>query len=326
MRRRDFITLLGCASASWPLLAREQQPVRIGFLSSRSPDESESVVSAFRKGLFSVGYIEGRNTTIEFRWAEGQYDKLPTLAMELIDRRVDIIAATGDIVSARAAKSTTSSIPVVFVIGGDPVRLGLVASLNRPEGNLTGVSLVSSGLGAKRVGLLHELVPNAALISLLLNPNNPNAALERQDVELAAKTLGLRISVELAGTIEDFELAFAAMVQQRAGGLIVATDPFFLSRRDQLVALAARHGIPTIYQFREFSTSGGLISYGTNITGAYRKAGEYVGWVLNGEKQVHDLPIFQQTSLELVINLKAARMLGLNIPATLVVFADEVIE
>jgi len=173
---------------------------------------------------------------------------------------------------------------------------------------------------------LHELVPNAALISLLLNPNNPNAALERQDVELAAKTLGLRISVELAGTIEDFELAFAAMVQQRAGGLIVATDPFFLSRRDQLVALAARHGIPTIYQFREFSTSGGLISYGTNITGAYRKAGEYVGWVLNGEKQVHDLPIFQQTSLELVINLKAARMLGLNIPATLVVFADEVIE
>jgi putative ABC transport system substrate-binding protein len=201
-----------------------------------------------------------------------------------------------------------------------------VASLNRPDGNLTGVSLVSSGLGAKRVGLLHELVPTAALVSLLLNPNNPNAALERHDVELATSTLGLRISVQAAATIEDFEPAFAAMVRQRAGGLIVATDPFLLSRRGQLVALAARHGIPTIYQFREFSISGGLISYGTNITGAYRKAGEYAGLILSGEKQVHDLPIFQQTTLELVINMKAARALGLNIPASLVVFADELIE
>jgi putative tryptophan/tyrosine transport system substrate-binding protein len=326
MRRRDFITLLGCASASWPLLAREQQQAKIGFLSSRSPDESESVLSAFRKGLFSAGYIEGRNATVEFRWAHGQYDKLPALAMELVDRRVDIVAATGDIVSARAAKSATSDIPVVFVIGGDPVGLGLVGSLNRPDGNLTGVSLISSGLGAKRVGLLHELVPNAALISLLLNPNNPNAALERNDVELATRRLGLRISVEAAATIEDFEPAFAAMVQQRAGGLIVATDPFLLGRRDQLVALAARHGIPTIYQFREFSISGGLLSYGTNINGAYREAGEYAGWILSGEKQVNDLPIFQQTTLELVINMKAAKALGLNIPSSLVVFADELIE
>jgi putative ABC transport system substrate-binding protein len=326
MKRRDFITLLGCASASWPLLARGQPPAKIGFLSSRSPDESESVVAAFRKGLFSTGYIEGRNATLQFRWAHGQYGRLAALATELVDSRVDIIAATGDIVSARAAKSATNNIPVVFVIGGDPVRLGLVASLNRPNGNLTGVSLVSSGLGAKRVGLLHELVPNAAMVSLLINPNNPNAVLEQHDVELAAKTLGLRSSVEVAGTTEDFEPAFAAMIQQHAGGLIVATDPFLLSRRDQLVALAAHYGVPAIYQFREFSMSGGLISYGTNISGAYRKAGEYVGWVLSGEKQVNDLPIFQQTTLELVINLKAARALGLTIPASLVVFADELIE
>ena len=326
MRRRDFITLFVCAAASQPLLARAQQPARIGFLSSRSPKESESVVSAFRKGLFSAGYIEGRNTTVEFRWADGQYDRLPALARELVDDRVDIIAATGDVVSARAAKSTTSEIPIVFVIGGDPVHLGLVASLNRPDGNLTGVSLVSSGLGAKRLELLHELVPNAALISLLLNPDNPNSAPERQDIELAARTLGLRISVELARNVEDFEPAFAAMVTQRAGGLIIGTDPFLLSRRDQLVALTARYGVPTIYQFREFSMSGGLMSYGTNITGAYHKAGEYVGWILSGEKQLHDLPIFQQTTLELIVNLKAARTLGLNIPPALLVFADEVIE
>jgi putative ABC transport system substrate-binding protein len=284
------------------------------------------VVSAFRKGLFSAGYIESRNITAEFRWAEGQYNRLPALARELVDSRVDIIAATGDIVSARAAKSTTSEIPIVFVVGGDPVRLELVASLNRPEGNLTGVSVVSSGLGAKRLELLHELVPNAALVSLLLNPDNPNSAPERQDIELAARTLGLRISVELARNVEDFEPAFAAMVQQRAGGLIIGTDPFLLSRRDQLVALTARYGVPTIYQFREFSMSGGLMSYGTDITGAYRKAGEYVGWILSGEKRLHDLPIFQQTTLELIVNLKAARTLGLNIPAALLVFADEVIE
>jgi len=326
MLRRDFITLLGCASASWPLVASAHRTARIGFLSSRSPNESESVVSAFRKGLFSAGYVEGRNATVEFRWANGQYDKLRALTMQLVEQRVDIIAATGDIVSARAAKSATSDMPIVFVIGGDPVRLGLVASLNRPDGNLTGVSLVSSGLGAKRVGLLHELVPDAALVSLLLNPNNPNAALERRDVEVAARTLGLRVSVEAAATIEQLEPAFVAMVQQGAGGLIVATDPFLLSRRDQLVVLAASHGLPTIYQFREFSMSGGLISYGTNITGAYRKAGEYVGWVLSGEKKIHELPIFQQTTLELVINLKTARTLGVNIPASLVVFADELIE
>jgi len=320
------MAMLGCSSASWPLQARERQQPRIGFLSSRSPDESESVVSAFRKGLFSGGYIEGRNAAVEFRWAHGQYDQLASLAVELVDRHVDIIAATGDIVSACAAKSATSDIPVVFVVGGDPVRLGLVASLNRPNGNLTGVSLVSSELGAKRLGLLHELVPNAESVSLLLNPNNPSAALERRDVELAAKTLGLGISIEAAGAIEDLEPAFAAMARRRASGLIVATDPFLLSQRDRVVALAARHAIPAIYQFREFAVGGGLISYGTNISGAYRKVGEYVGWILNGEKQVRDLPVFQQTTLELVINLKTAKTLGINVPANLIVFADETIE
>jgi putative tryptophan/tyrosine transport system substrate-binding protein len=330
MQRREFLKILGGTAVApatlWPLVTRAQQPVTvIGFLSSRSPTESASVVAAFRQGLQERGYIDGQNAKIEFRWAEGQYDQLPMLASELVARQVALIAATGDAVSALAAKGATATIPIVFVIGGDPVRFNLVASINRPGGNITGVSLISSGLGAKRLGLLHDLVPNAAVIGLLINPDNPNAGPEQKDVQEAAHTIGQQIYVVKAKNDLDFEPAFAALVQQRTGGLIVATDPFLLSKREQLVALAARHAIPTMYQFREFATAGGLVSYGTNITGAYHQAGEYAGRVLKGEKAA-DLPVFQQTKLELIINNKTAKSLGLTVPPALLVFADEVIE
>jgi putative ABC transport system substrate-binding protein len=327
MHRREFVTLLSGAVAASPLAARAQQPAMpvIGFLSSRSPTESASVVAAFRQGLMETGYIEGQNVAIEFRWADGQYDRLPALAVDLVGRQVTVIAATGDAVSALAAQRATTAIPTVFVIGGDPTRFGLVSSFNRPSGNITGVSLVSSGLGAKRLGLLQELVPNAAVIGLLVNPENPNAEPEQKDVEQASRTLGKEIFVVSTSNEGEFETAFSTLIKQRAGGLLVATDPFLLSRREHLVALAARHAIPTMYQFREFAMAGGLVSYGTNIIGAYRQAGEYAGRILKGEKPVN-LPVFQQTTLELVINLKTAKALGLSIPATLLVFADEVIE
>jgi putative ABC transport system substrate-binding protein len=328
MRRRELIALLGGAAVVWPITAHSQQRAKpvIGFLSSRSPAESESVVAAFRQGLKENGYAEDENIAIEYLWADGQYERLPNLAKDLVARQVQLIAATGDAVSALAAKAATTSIPIVFVIGGDPVHFGLVASINRPGGNLTGVSLVSSGLGAKRLGLLNELIPNAAVLGLLLNPENPNAEPEQQDVQQAAITLGKRIVVVNASTESNFAPAFATLAEEKAGGLIVATDPFLLSRRDQIVALAARHSIPTMYQFRQFAISGGLMSYGTDIIGAYRKAGEYSGLILKGEKLVQDLPVFQQTKLELVINLTTAKKLGLSIPSTLLVFADQVIE
>jgi putative ABC transport system substrate-binding protein len=325
MRRRDFISLVGGATVSWPFAAQAQLVPVVGFLSSRSPAESASVVAAFRQGLGERGIFDGQNTNIEFRWAEGQYDRLPRLASELVSRHVSLIAATGDAVSALAAKGATATIPIVFVIGGDPVRFDLVASMNRPGGNITGVSLISSALGAKRLGLMYDLVPNAAVVGLLVNPDNPNAEPERKDVQEAALTMGQKIYTVTAKTERELEPAFANLIEQRVGGLLVATDPFLLSQREQLVALSSRHMIPTMYQFREFATSGGLMSYGTNITGAYRQAGLYSGQILKGEKPA-DLPVFQQTKLELVINLKAAKALGLKVPNTLLVFADEVLE
>jgi putative ABC transport system substrate-binding protein len=323
MRRREFFIVIGGAAITWPLAARSQTtPQIIGLLSSRSPNESASVVAAFREGLSERGVFDGQNAKLEFRWAEGQYDRLPALASELVDRGVALIAATGDAVSALAAKAATATIPIVFVIGGDPVRFDLVESMNRPGGNITGVSLISSALGAKRLGLMYDLVPNAAVVGLLVNPDNPNA---EKDVQEAALTIGQKIHVVTAKNERELEPAFANLIDQRVGGLLVATDPFLLSQREQLVALSARHMIPTMYQFREFATAGGLMSYGTNISGAYRQAGLYSGQILKGEKPA-DLPIFQQTKLELVINLKAAKALGLRVPNTLLVFADEVLE
>jgi putative ABC transport system substrate-binding protein len=326
VKRRKFLGVLAGFAVGWPHHLRAQQRATVGFLSSRSPIESESALTAFRQGLKDNGYAEGENIIIEYRWADGQYERLPNLAKELVSRQVALIAATGDAVSALAAKAATTLIPIVFVIGGDPVRFGLVTSINRPGGNLTGVSLVSSGLGAKRLGLLNELIPNAAVLGLLLNPENPNAEPEQQDVWQAAVTLGKHIVIVNARTESDFAPAFATLAEEKAGGLIVATDPFLLTRRNEIVALAARHAIPTMYQFRQFAISGGLMSYGTDIIGAYRKAGEYSGLILKGDKLVQDLPVFQQTKLELVINLKTAKVLGLNIPTNLLVFADEVIE
>jgi len=327
MKRREFISLLGGATVAWPLAARAQQSVLpvIGFLSSRSPSESASVVAAFRQGLKEAGSIEGQNVAIEFRWAEGQYDRLPALATELVGRQVAVIAAVGDVVSALAAKGAAPTIPIVFVIGGDPVRFGLVTSINRPGGNITGVSLISPAIGSKRLELLHKLVPNAAVIGLLMYPDSPHAEPERKDVEEAGRAIGQQIVVVNASSERDFDAAFATLVQQRAGGLLVAGDPFLLIRRDQLVALADRYALPTMYQYHEFATAGGLMSYGTNIAGAYHQAGAYTGRILKGAKPA-DLPIFQQTDLELVINLKTAKALGLAIPPSLLVLADEVIE
>jgi putative tryptophan/tyrosine transport system substrate-binding protein len=323
--RRKFIAALGSTAVAWPLRARAQQPPVVGSLSSRSPGESASVVAAFRQGLKETGSIEGQNVAIEFRWAEGQYDRLSALATELVRRQVAVIVAVGDIPSALAAKGAAPTIPIIFVIAGDPVRFGLVASINRPGGNITGVSLIDSATGSKRLELLHKLVPNAAVIGLLMYTDNPHAEPERKDVEEAGRTIGQQIVVVKASSERDFDAAFATFVQQRAGGLLVGADPFLLSRRDQLVALADRHAIPTMYQFREFATAGGLMSYGTNIAGAYHQAGEYAGRILKGAKPA-DLPIFQQTNLELVINLKTAKTLGLTIPPSLLVLADEVIE
>jgi putative ABC transport system substrate-binding protein len=325
--RREFISAFAGATIAWPLAARAQQsamPV-IGFLSSRSPTESASVVAAFRQGLQENGYIDGQNAKIEFRWADGHYDRLPILASELVTRQVALIAATGDVLSPLAAKGATSTLPIVFVIGGDPVRFNLVASFNRPGGNITGVSLITDALGAKRLGLLQDLVPNAAVIGLLVNPDNPNAESVRKDVQEAAHITGQQIYVVNATNERDFEPAFAALVQQRAGGLLLASDPFFLGQREQLVALSARHSIPTIYEFREFATAGGLMSYGANIAAAYRQAGVYIGRILRGEKPA-DLPVVQPTKFDFVINLKTVKVLSLTIPAGVLAIADEVIE
>ena len=326
MRRRELIVLLGGWAAARPLAARAQlkaMPV-IGFLSSRSPAESAPLVAAFRQGLSETGYVEGQNVAIEYRWAEGSYDRLPALAADLVGRKVDLIATSGGPLSALAAKNTTSTIPIVFVTG-DPVEDGLVASLARPGGNLTGVSIMVIELTPKRFELLFELIPQARAIALLVNPNSPEAEPEIQDVQEAARAKGVRVPILKAAAEAEIDAAFASLVQQRAGALVVGADPFFNTRRDQLVALAARYAIPTIYYAREFAASGGLISYGASLTATYRQVGIYAGRSLKGEKPA-DLPVQQPTKFELVINAKTAKALGLTVPQLLLAQADEVIE
>ena len=331
MNRREFITLIGGAAAApsmfWPRLASAEQatmPV-IGFLSSRSPAESSHLVAAFRAGLQAGGYVEGQNVAIEYRWAEGQYDRLPALAVDLVRRGVAVLATTGGEPSALAAKAATSTIPIVFTVGGDPVKIGLVASLNRPGGNATGVSLLTTVPEAKRLGLLYELVPNAALIGVLINPNYQGAEAQSREVQDAARAIDRRIEIATAGNDRQLEAAFGTLVQQHADALLVGADPFFGTRRDRIIALAAQFKLPAMYQFRDYPVAGGLMSYGINITDGYRQVGVYTGQVLKGAKPA-DLPIHQSIKFEFIINLKSAKALGLQIPDKLIALADEVIE
>jgi putative ABC transport system substrate-binding protein len=326
MTRREFITLLAGAAAAWPLAARAQQTMVVaGFLSPGLPEPSSFLVAAFREGLKEASYIEGKNVTIEYRWARGQYDQLQTLAVDLVRQNVAVIAATGGTISAQAAKAATSTIPIIFNVGDDPIKSGLVASFNRPGGNITGVNTMSPALETKRLGLLHELVPRAAIVAVLLNATNPDVGPQRRDIHAAATALGQELRFFYASNESDLDTAFGALVQQRADSLLVGNDVFFTNRREQIVALAARHAVPTIYAFRQFAESGGLISYSTNLIEVYRQVGSYVGRALNGEKPA-DLPVVQPTKFDLVINLKTAKHLGLEIPDKLLALADEVIE
>jgi putative ABC transport system substrate-binding protein len=327
MNRRDLLLLLGGAAAAWPLPARAQQkamPV-IGYLNSTSPDPNAPFLDAFHQGLGDAGYVEGQNVAIQYRWAEGHYDRLPGLAAELVGRKVDLIAASGGDPSARAAKNATSTIPIVSVIGGNPVAAGLIASLARPGGNLTGVSFLTAELNAKRFELLSELVPLARVIVLLVNPTNPQTEGVIKDLQEAARAKGRELLVVKAGTANEIDTAFAALVQAQAGALLVAADAYFNSRNEQLVALASRHAVPVISEWRGFPAAGGLISYGTSLTGVYRQVGIYAGKILKGAKPA-DLPVQQPTTFELVINLKTAKALGLTVPLPLLARADEVIE
>jgi putative ABC transport system substrate-binding protein len=324
MNRRDFITLLGGAAA-WPIAVRAQQPAMpvIGFMSARSPEDSAHLLAAFRRGLAEGGYVEGQNVSIEFRWARGQYDLLPAMAADLVSRRVSVLVAAGGDPSPRAAKRATSTIPIVFGVGGDPISEGLVESFNRPGGNATGDTLYTNIMEPKRLGLLRELVPGVPLIGVLLNPSL--APYQLPQIEEAARSIDQRILVAKASTDEELMAAFAALTVERVGALLVAADPYFDTRRDQIVGFAERQRLPAIYHFREYAVAGGLLSYGVSITDSYRQRGVYTARILKGAKPA-DLPVLQPSKFETVINLKTAKALGIKISDNLLSLADEVIE
>jgi putative tryptophan/tyrosine transport system substrate-binding protein len=324
MRRREFITLLGGAAAAWTIAAKAQQPVMpvIGFLNGTSPGPHAPMVAAFREGLGEIGYVEGRNLRIEYRWAEGQYDRLPALAADLIRRQVGVIAAT---TTPAALAVPLTSIPIVFTTGNDPVKLGLVSSLNRPRGNVTGSTFFNNTLGPKRLQILRELAPNADVIAMLVNPSNQNTESDTVQMQVAARSLGVQVVLVPASNERDLDAAFARLAEQPVAALIVNSDPFFYSQRGLLTALAARHTLPAIYEVREFTAAGGLMSYGTSLPDAYRQAGVYVGRILRGET-AGDLPIHQPVKFEFVSNIKTAKALGLTVPNSMQLLADEVIE
>jgi putative ABC transport system substrate-binding protein len=327
VRRREFITLLGGATAAWPLTSRAQQPAIpvVGFLRNTSPDQAVSFVAAFRKGLAETGYVEGRNVTIEYRWTNGQTDQLPAMAADLVARRVSVIVALGSTPAVRAAKAATPAIPIVFMLGTDPVELGIVASLNRPGSNLTGVVNLNHQLAQKWLEFLHELVPAKTFALLVDGANAATMSLYDREMQAAARTLGLQIHTLQANSDRDFDAVFARVRDLRAGALVIVAALPFISRIEQLAALTLRNSVPAIFPFREFAAAGGLASYGTDLAGTYRLAGVYAGRILKGEKPA-DLPVIQATKVELIINLKTAKALGLEVPPTLLARADEVIE
>lgn len=323
MRRREFITLLG--TGTWPLIARAQQLPVVGFLSSGSKQSDTLRLTALWRGLNETGYVEGRNVTSEYRWADDQYDRLPALGADLVHRQVNVIAAVGTPASALAAKAATKTIPIVFAIAGDPTKLGLVDSFNRPGGNVTGATTFGTLIVPKQFEILHETIPKASLIGCLVNPLNPNAETNMREAREATGRLGLQLDIFTASMESEIDTAFATFVQHRAGAVVVVSDSLFNSRPNELVALSARHALPTIYQYREFAAAGGLISYGSSLPDAYRQIGIYTGRILKGEK-VGDLPVVQATKVELILNLKTAKMLGITFPISLLGRADDVIE
>jgi putative tryptophan/tyrosine transport system substrate-binding protein len=325
MRRRDFIKVIaGSATAVWPLAVRAEMPV-IGYLSARSPEDTGHLVEAFRRGLSEAGFVEGQNVTVEYRWARGQQDQLPDLAADLVRKPVTVLVSTGGEAAALAAKGKTSTIPIAFIIGGDPVKLGLVGTYQRPGGNATGITILSPTLEPKRLELLRELMPSVSVIGALLDPNFPPYEAQLRDLREAASALGLQVQDFTVSNDAAIDKAFETIKSQNIAALIVVAGPFFDTRRDKLVALAARHAVPTMYHFREFAEAGGLISYGIDSRITYRQIGVYAGGILKGEKPA-ELPVRQPTKFELVINLKTAKTLGLKVPLTLQVAADEVIE